>query len=326
MATKIDTTYIVPEEVAALGRRTVHRMQQGEYQAVKYNRMSYRAWRDHLLSVCLGSFEWDGLPEEIDPRFIEYTLLTCGLGGFFSLKDGLAMWGFAPATPLGRPNMYYNPNRVQLQPVNGGLPWFKHAYYWVSGGVMYEPDCALCYDSLSRRSFMPTIEYYARRLAVFDRTVDVNVQVQQTPYLLAVPQEMRKDATRLMNSIMGHSPVLVVNDRMADSAGLSVVNPQAPYLADKLLADQVKVLNLFYNLVGVDNSNTEKRERVSDKEATSNNEQIMIIRKSRLSCREKFCREVARLTDGEYTPTVRYAVPYREDGTVDMAYSGQVSA
>lgn len=318
MTKKIDTSEFMPADIRALGRSKI-----ADIQSAKLNVSSYRTWFNHLFTVLLGSFEWEGLPPEIDPRFVEYVLSTGGVGGFFSLKDQTAQWAFAPAAPLGNLTMYYNPNKVVLTPVNGGLPWYRHAWYWLHGDVLYEPDCALCWDSLTRQSMLPTVRYYARRLAAIDRTIDTNMSVQQTPFILTTDQRSRGDAQRVMEMLTGHSQVLTVNQSFADAVSVDVLKTDAPYVADKLLQDQIKILNLYYSLCGVDNSNTEKRERVSDKEATSNNEQVMIVRKSRLRCRETFCQQVAHMTDGVFTPTVKYAVPYRDDGNVDMSYGGE---
>lgn len=321
MTAKIDTSELIPEDVAALGKSYIRKMQRGNrsmWSAGVMNQATYKAWRNHLFELALASFEWEGLPPEIDPRFIEYILIKRGVGGFFALKRGTDQWGFCPATPRGRLNMYMNPNEVQLTAPTGGEPWYRHAYYWVMDNVLRKPDAALCYDRKSRAPFMPVIELFARRLAAIDRTVDVNVMAQQTPYIVTTNEGGRRDAENLMMEIVGHSAVLTLDERAVDNFGVNVLNTQAPYIADKLLVDQAKILNTFMTMCGIDNTNTEKRERMIDAEATSNNESIMIVRNSRLRCREEFCMKVAELTNGVFTPTVKYAVPYMLDGSVDM--------
>lgn len=315
---------ILDDDVLAHGRGYVKRYLSGLGQTGYLNREAYRSWYDFLFEIAISSFKWEGLPPEIDPRFIEYALLTRGLGGFFALGRGTQMWGFAAATPVGNLNLYYNPNRIMLQSPNGGVPWYRHAYYFIKGDIMYEPDAVLCWNSLSRRSFVPTIRYYARRLAHFDRTIDVNVMAQQTPFVVQTTKDTQRDAQNAMMQILGHSSTITVNEKFGDFTGISVLPTVAPYVADKLNIDKGKILDDYLGMVGVDNTNTEKRERVSDREASSNNEQIMLIRNSRLRCREEFCQKVAIMTDGDYTPTVKYAAPYRQEGTVDMGRGADV--
>lgn len=318
MTKSIDTSDYIPEDIAALGRSYLHKMQRGLVNANEMNNRTYRAWKDFLFEIALGSFEWEGLPPEIDPRFVEYVLITRGVGGFFAMKDGTAQWAFCPATPAGKLNMYYNPNRVLLQPVTGGVPWYRHAYYWLRGDVMYEPNAALCWNNLSRRPFLPTIELYARRLSALDRTVDVNIMAQKTPFIITTNEHGRSDAEQLAMQITGNTAVITMDERAVDTMQTSVLNTQAPFITDKLLSAQTQIVNTFLSMCGVDNSNTEKRERMIDAEATSNNEQIMIVRKSRQRARDMFCEQVAKLTGGQYTPVARYAVPYRMDGSIDM--------
>ena len=321
MTAKIDTSEYIPEELAALGKQYIRKMQRGNsamWSAGVMNQTTYKAWRNHLFELALSSFEWEGLPPEIDPRYIEYILIKRGCGGFFALHRGTAQWGFCPATPRGKLTMYMNPNEIQLTPPTGGEPWYRHAYYFVIDNILHKPDAALCWDRKSRAPFMPVIELFARRLAAIDRTVDVNIMAQQTPYVVTTNENGRRDAENLMMSILGHSAVLSIDERAVDSFGVNVLNTNAPYVADKLLVDQSKIVNTFLTMCGIDNTNTEKRERMIDAEATSNNENIMLVRNSRLRCREDFCMRIAELTDGLYTPTVKYSVPYQLDGSVNM--------
>ena len=317
MTKQIDTSELLPEEFLALGRSRVH-----EIQAGSWNQQSYNYWKKHLFNLVLSMFTWEGLPPEIDPRFVEYVLCREGLGGFFAMKRGTAMWAFCPAAPMGNLNMYYNPNKIMLTPVTGGVPWYRHAYYFMKGAVMYEPNAVVGWNNKARTSMMPVIRYYARRLAHIDRIIDVNVGAQSTPYLVVTDEMHRRDAENFTLQLCGHSSVITVNDKFADGVAVSTVPTTAPFVADKLFDLQVKLLNQFNGLIGIDNTNTEKRERVSDKEATSNNEQIMVIRNSCLECRKELALGIAKLTGGMYEPTVKYTVPYREDGTVDMSWGG----
>lgn len=322
MTKKIDTTDFIPEEIAALGRESVSRWQSGMGQSARMNRDAYRSWYDYLFELALASFKWEGLPEEMDPRFIEYVLLTQGIGGFFRMKEGTAFYAFAAATPVGNLNLYYNPNKIMLQSPNGGLPWYRHAYYFLRGDVLYEPDAVPVWNSYGRKPFVPVIRYYARRLAMLDRTVDTNILAQQTPFVITTTKDTQRDAQKVATQLMGHAATITISDKFGELNAVNVLNTNAPYVADKLLADKNKILDAYLAMCGIDNSNTEKRERVSDREASSNNEQIILMRNSRLRCREEFCERVAVFTRGEITPSVKYAAPYREDGTVDMSAGG----
>ena len=318
MPNNFNREILYDEEDLQLGAKHLRRLASGTAQSLATNEQAYRTWYRYLFELTLAAFEWEGLPPEIDPRFMEYTLVRYGFGGFFSMREGLGFYGFAQAAPIGGYNMYYNPNKVNLIPPTGGESWIRHMYYFLRGDILYEPDAVPLWDSVSRKPLTPLLRYYARRLAHIDRTVDVNIMAQQTPYLITTTEQGRKDAEQFVAQVTGHTSNVIVNSALADSVTAGVLDLGVPYVADKLLVDQQKILNNFYTMIGVDNTNTEKRERMVSKEATSNNEQILIIRNSRLRVREDFCKKVAHFTDGRYTPTVKYCVPYRLDGTPDM--------
>lgn len=315
--TTIDTSYLLPEEIAGMGKRYVKR-----WQALGDNARSVAAWEYTLQTMAMSCFKWNGLPEDVDPRFIEYVLLWGGIGGMFELaQGGLA---FAPATPVGKLNMYLNPNKVQLLPMNGGTAWYRHAFFWVKntleGNIIVPPDAAVCFDNEARVPIMPILRQYARRLANIDRKVDININAQATPYLIIAEEESRKDAINLYKQLGGNEPLIIANKGIGQSLSASVFSTEAPYVADKLLTDQAKILNQVYTLLGVDNTNTEKRERMIDAEATSNNEQIMLMRLSRLAPRRRFARQINEMFD--LGVSVEWAVPHLTEGLAEEGATG----
>lgn len=309
----IDTSYLIPEEVAGMGKRYVKK-----WQALSDNAQAVASWEYVLQNMALSCFKWEGLPEDIDPRFIEYVLLFGGIGGMFRMNNGGGL-AFAPATPIGKLTMYMNPNKVQMVPINGGTPWYRHAFYFVKnlaeGNIMMPPDSAICYDNETRVSLIPILRQYAKRLANIDRKVDININAQATPFLIIAEEESRKDAINLYKQIGGNEPLIIANKGIAGALSASVFSTEAPYVADKMLVDEQKILNQAYTFLGIDNSNTEKRERMIDAEATSNNEQVMLMRLSRLAPRRRFADQVNELFGTDIS--VRWAVPHLTEGVAE---------
>lgn len=73
-------------------------------------------------------------------------------------------------------------------------------------------------------------------------------------------------------------------------------------------------------MLGVDNTNTEKRERMIDAEATANNEDIMLMRRSRLATRRRFCEQVNERFGLHIS--VKYGVPHEREGSADVDMGG----
>lgn len=320
MTKNIDTTELLPDDVAGLGRKYVKK-----WQALSENNRAMATWRYRLETLAMSCFRWEGLPADIDPRFIEYVLLYGGIGGMFEMANG--QLAFAPATPVGKLNMYYNPNKIQLLPINGGSPWYRHAYFFVkqlaSGNILVPPDAAVCFDNLTRTPLAPIINEYARRLANIDRKVDININAQATPFLIVAEEESRRDAINLYKQLGGNEPLIIANKGISGALSASVFSTEAPYTADKMLVDQQKIINQFLTLIGVDNSNTEKRERLIDAEATSNNEEIMLMRLGRYAARRQFVATVNDIfgdtLDEEIS--VHWAVPHLTEGLAEEGVS-----
>lgn len=316
MSRKIDTSELLPDDVAGLGKKYVRK-----WQALGENNRAMRAWEYRLTALAMSCFKWDGLPDDIDPRFVEYVLLYGGIGGMFTMSGG--QMAFAPATPVGKLTMYYNPNKIQLLPMNGGSPWYRHAFFFVkelaSGNILVPPDAVVCFDNENRTPLYPIIREYARRLANIDRKVDININAQATPYLIICEEESRKDAVNLYKQIGGNEPLIVANKGIAGALSASVFSTEAPYVADKLLVDQQKIINQFLTFIGVDNSNIEKKERLIDAEATSNNEEIMLMRLTRLAPRRRFADAANELFGLDIS--VRWAVPHLMEGLAEEGVS-----
>lgn len=319
MTAHIDDDDILPDDVAMHGRTYAHRWQQD-----RLNRDSYLTWKHVLHSVALSSFEWEGVPELIDPRYIEVCLLNYGMGGFFDMSPGAGMWAFTQAVPLGNINMYYNPNAIQLTPPNGQTSWIRNAYWHIKtlfdkSMTIEAPDAIVCYDNIRRVSLIPILDQYARRLARIDRIIDQNIGVQATPYVITTPEESKKDAYNLLKQLTGFEPAIIRYDTKASVATPDVLKLDAPYVSDKLLADQAKILDQVMTLLGIDNTNTEKRERMIEGEASSNDERILLMRRSRIESRKRFVDQVRKITGGEVDMDVHYAMVHNDQGRPDMS-------
>lgn len=272
------------EEDLMLGRRHVR---EAFVRSDAYNIEQFRFWYGQLEALALSCFEWEGMPAGIDARAVEFILLHFGMGCLF-MEDGGHL--FAQAAPADNINMYYNPNEVLLTTPNG-LQWHRHCQSWVLDGNVMPRDAALCYDSLLRRPVVPRMRYYARRLANIDRIIDVNVEAQRTPWMLRGEEESKGNVKRVADRLLSNDQFIPVNSKAPAGFGVEVLQTNAPYVAGDLKVLQGRIVNEFATFLGIDNANTEKRERLIDREVSANDEQIMLNRRSRLAARLDFCEK-----------------------------------
>lgn len=312
---------LLPENVLMGGRSYAHK-----WQSLGLNMRSYQYWMYRLRSVAMSAFEWTGLDElGIDSRFVEYCMLNWGMGGFFELREGTGSYAFAQATPMSRLNLYWNPNKIKLMPANGSIGWTRHAWYWAErlgkpGAIVHKPNAIVLWDNIDRTPILPMLEGFARRLENIDRKIDININAQATPYIMDVDERQRQDAINLYSQITGNEPMILANRNRSELLQPQILNLEAPFVADKMDDELTKIWYRALTMLGVDNTNTEKRERMIDAEATANNEDIMLMRRSRLATRRRFCEQVNERFGLHIS--VKYGVPHEREGSADVDMGG----
>lgn len=289
------------------------------------NTLSYRAWRDTLMQLALTRFEWVNVPREIDPRYIELTLVTQGWGAFFEVSPGVL--AFCQATQVDNLDMYFDPQAIELIPGNGqcaalGAPWRRECKTRVvpdaSGGLeIVEQNAVACFDNMYRTPLIYQIELAARRLARIDRAVDVNVNAQLTPWVGVAKEEAKLDLERYMNQVIGCESVVLTDEGFATDVTATVLPTGAPFVADSLLNVQDRRFNRVCTMLGVDNAFSQKKEREVAGEMDANDEQIYMMRESSLRCRQKACEEANALFHTNMQ--VRFATRLTDDGQVDFS-------
>lgn len=270
------------------------------WQSADYNTRQYWHYMALLKEICCNMFKWENLPKEIDPRFLELTLYERALAIFFldskeirlnasSSSPFLFMNGdtdkfFAiQGAPAGEINMYHNPTRF-LAHGPGGFSRYLDA-----------DQCVPIWSNFLREPALNSIEIYARRLADFDRTIDVNLRAQKTPILITCEESMRLTLINLYKQYDGNEPVIfgtpALTQAVADGA-IQAIKTDAPYVIDKLLMDKAKVWGEAMTFLGIDNANQEKRERLVANEVDANNGQIEMSRLRGLDSRRYAAEQI----------------------------------
>lgn len=302
-AIKAGMNEYIPETELMFGRNYVRELLTA---SEGYDMLQYHYWKSYLTEMALSCFEWENVPAGIDTRAIEYILLHWGLGAIFMDEGGHL---FAQAGASNMLNMYYNPNEVILTAPNGNM-WTRHAQAHVEAGELLAPDCAICFDNMARQPLDPFINWYAKRLSRYDRVADINVDAQKTPWVIAGQEEGKRTRKSWVKKLRSNDQYIELNSNAGGTIGdiPFVLQTGAPYVADKVFESKQKLLNEALTLLGVDNTNNEKRERQIKDEVLANNEQIALMRRSRLKCRKQFCERANAIFGLEIN--VKWGVPH----------------
>ena len=86
--------------------------------SVYLNDRTYQHYYNRLTELAISMFEWTGLPDSVDPRFLELTLFSDGMAVFF--KDDVMDKYLALQTMIGgNLDVYRIPKIRRAYAVNG---------------------------------------------------------------------------------------------------------------------------------------------------------------------------------------------------------------
>lgn len=260
---------------------------------VPLNSITYFNYLYDMMGIYMSVFEWKNLPRGCDERMLEYWLMLHGYVGFVYDKT---LTRVSEQAPFGYAIMNL---RLQGRPDIYNLPDDYRAYSVVTGAndiPCTSDNSVLIFNNQLRVSPMPNMEMYARRLANIERTTDVNVQNQKTPKIIKCNEKQRLSYENMMNQVAENQAYIWASDKM-DLATVEVLDTTAPYIAAQNQIIKHQYWNEFLTFAGVENTNTEKKERRVTDEVLANMGDVEVHRFMRLNPRKDAAERINRLLD-----------------------------
>lgn len=245
-----------------------------------------------LTLLAQSVFEWHGLPDGIDEKHIEKYLFHEGSCMFF--KDPELGWMVTKCLHAGELNFYDEPINLFPEATN-----YMKVRSYENG-----QDCVLICNNDLMIPTRHTIRLFAARIAEIQRTADININAQKTPVIVKASEKQRLSLKQVIRQWFGNEP-LIFGDKSLDTTEIKVLNTTAPFVADKLSIEKNKMWNEAMTFLGVDNANTDKKERAVDDEIQANNEQIELSGHAMLKARERAAEAMSELCGKKITVTVR---------------------
>lgn len=272
-----------------------------EWESAKINSLVFNEYFNRLKEIAVNVFEWKGLPPEIDERFLELTLFDTGMAVFF--RDDILNQYVALTTMIGgRLNIYRIPMERRAYATNG---------YNV---ILNESNSILIFNNYLHTPTFNQVSIYARRLYEIERAIDVNVKGQKFPILVKSSETQRLVLKNLYMQYDGNEPFIFGNNDL-DTTGFSVLNTNSPFVADKLQILKHQIWNEALTFLGVENTDSDKKERLVSAEAQNSMGAIRAQRYTRLNSRRQACEQINRMFG------LNIEVNYRADfeGGIDTA-------
>lgn len=242
------------------------------------NNLSCEYYRQELLNKVLGRITIEGMPEWWDSGYVMTTLLINGYVGMFYLKK------YGPvALECGTygQNLFYRPTKLQTtnpvinnvrRKLVNNLPDFPEV-------INKEEYGSLVRLTWNRRGISDKLDRYAYLLSQCDASMAVNLMNTKTTMIFAASSKKESDEYKsIVDDINAGKPAVYINENLLKNGNsLFITNPaKQNFIASDIMTLKRSITNEFLTEIGINNANTDKKERLNSEEVNANNEEIQV--------------------------------------------------
>lgn len=261
-----------------------------------FTSVTYSTWFNRLYNIAISRFEWVNLPDTCNEKFIEQVLFFNGF--MVGYKDtALNSFLIMPCTNNSVLDIFGYPAKVNAYGYNGYMAQNLTPYTITLGQELTRADAALLYANYSRCPDLPAVLYFARKLTKIDRTIDVNINVQKTPYIISCGENQRLSVANMFNKVDNFEPAIITTKfyGLNGEKPINVMDLKPPFVADKMQTLKRQVYQEALTYLGIEANTSEKAERQVTEELTANMGETESMRQSPLASRKQFCKEFNKI-------------------------------
>lgn len=260
--------------------------------AKQLNDLTFTDYYYRLMLLARSVFKWEGLPNGMDEKWIERFLFRYGKCVFF--KDENRGFMVAECNPDGTLNNYEEPVNVRAAGIDVDS----------SKSLIVNQDCVLIRNNDEMTATSYFVKLFAYRLAEISRTIDININAQKTPVLILGSEKQRLTLKNIYAQWNGFEPV-IFGDKNLDTEGMKVLKTDAPTVFPELQTQKQTIWNECLTFLGINNANTDKRERLITHEVLANNDHIDLSAECFLKSRQIAAEQINKLFGTNITVSLR---------------------
>lgn len=261
--------------------------------------MTERMYIRILSELCANRFEWKGLPESVNVRFLETNLTWRALAIFFKDTNS-GQYFVAQGAGSGATNFMDEPTSFTIIAPDmhtarlNAVPTYDRT---PSGdvGVRKDPECVPIWANYGREPDLDIIYLYATKFAKLDRSIEITADnMRKTKYINSPENERLSWMNILKNINEGQEAIFGTSG--LDMGQIGVIDLSVdPLTLPNLQIAKSKMWNECMGLLGINNSNQDKKERLVAAEVGANDEQVQATKNIALNARQQACEQINRL-------------------------------
>lgn len=243
------------------------------------NDLTFRTIFDRYRLIAMNEWEWEGLPEGIEPRHIEKWLFSDGKVCFFKAPQ----MSFMALQVFDGPglNVYGDPVTYRVTGYNYNVE-------------LNADDCVIIENNILRLPTRPFVLHYVNKLTEAERTMDVNVKACKTPVVFTCDDKDILTWKRVFSQVDGNVPAIFA-DRGLNLDSIQAFLTGVKFMGNELMDYKTSVEGDLLTFLGQNNNPVDKKERVLNAEANANNELIQSFVDLQLEARQKACEEINKM-------------------------------
>lgn len=224
-------------------------------------------------SNAVASYRVEGLPIEIDSRWLALKLFELGSVAFFYDSDA-DEYACMQYSRIGTYDCYGNPTKIRVW-----NPWTGYQR------ELNKHEFVIIWDNMLRVNMYNVYIDLADRLCRIDGTIDTNCVAQKTPVIVQCSENERLTFKNLLAGVDADNPYLAVGDNLS-LKDIKALQLGAPLVAPELLEVQQTLYNRGNALLGITSVIVQKKERMVKSEVDTANADALANRRSRTMARD----------------------------------------
>lgn len=254
--------------------------------AILLNTETYFDYLNRFKRIALSQFEWINLPSSMDERYLEQSLYYMGRASF--IKDDKLGFLNTKVTGSSNINIYGLPNKLNCYSYSFNT--MRDTYMGFDKDDKSDNKAIYVLNNWDRVPTACSIELFAYRLAIIQRTLDLNIKQQKFPYIIATDNKTLFSIRQMINQIDDNEMALTVQKDLINPEVIKALNLNIPFIADKLTIEKKEIWNEFLTFLGISNIDF-KKERLIESEGDTKNESINYNLQAMLIPRKKACEQ-----------------------------------